>query len=118
MAKRYFILIIVLGALFINPPSVRAEVCFSDSEAVDILTLLDASERDLKVLGNCEKLVKDIYSQLNERDKQVQGLTKDLVEAKHDVIKYKASAKQWKKYTWYTAAGAAVVLLVKIAPVL
>jgi hypothetical protein len=117
MVKGYFILLLIIGAI-LTPLEAHAEVCFTDSEAVDIITILDASERDLKVISNCEKLVKDVYEQLDIRDKQLQGLTKDLVEAKHDVIKYKASAKQWRKYTWYTAAGAAVILLIKVAPIL
>lgn len=120
MAKKYFIYLVtamfVTNIFFVN--SAAAEVCLQDPDAVDVATLLDASERDLDLLGNCEKLVKDLYQQLDERDKQVKSLTKELVEAKQDVIKYKASAEKWRKVAWYTTAAGVVIVVLKILPAL
>lgn len=119
MFKKYFIYIIAVVIINIGYINIaNAEVCLQDSDAVDVATLLDASERDLDVLGNCEKLVKDLYIQLDDRDKQVKSLTKELVEAKHDVIKYKASSKKWKKVAWYTTAVGVVVVVLKFLPAL
>lgn len=114
MFKKYFSLLVVL--LIFNNNWAMAEVCFSDEETVDIVTLLDASERDLVLLDSCEKLVKELYVEVEERDKIVEDLTKQLVTAKEDVIKYQDSAATWKKYTIYTSVGAVVVIILELVP--
>lgn len=120
MYKKYFVYLV--ASMSINLACVvtltQAEVCLDDSVAVDIATILDASERDLDLFGNCEQLVSDLYDQLNQRDKQVESVTKDLIHAKQDVIKYKAQAKKWKTITWYTAGTAVIVVILKLLPAL
>lgn len=95
-----------------------ADVCISDQDAVDIITLLDASERDITVLGSCEKLVKDLYAQLDERDVKLVKVTEDLIEAKHEVIKYKESSKRWRRVAIYSSVTSAILILVQLAPLL
>jgi hypothetical protein len=114
MFKKYFSLLVVLLLLNIN--TATAEVCFTDEEVVDIVTLLDASERDIVLLDSCEKLVKELYVEVEQRDVIVEDLTKQLITAKEDVIKYQESADTWKKYTIYTSLGAAVIIIVELLP--
>jgi hypothetical protein len=120
MTKKYFTYIIVFILLYgCLLPRAYADVCLSNQEAVDVVSLLDASERDLATLGSCEKLVKDLYKQLEDRDTKLVSVTQQLIEAKQDVIKYEASAKMWRKVAWYsTAAGIVTVALYLLPKVL
>lgn len=93
-----------------------AEVCISDEEAVDLITLLDASERDIDVLTNCELLVKDLYKQVDENNKKLVEVTENLIQAKQDVIKYKASATTWKRVAWYASITGVIIVLVEVLP--
>ena len=113
MFKKYFTYFIVLVFIYSSCiQKVYAEVCLSNQEAVDVISLLDASERDLNILSSCEQIVKDLYKQLEVRDDRLQTVTQQLIEAKQDVIKYEASAKMWKKVAWYsTALGVATAAL-------
>ena len=120
--KQYFVIIIVAILLFlVNLPSVAlAEemVCVSGKDAVDIITLLDASERDMKLLSNCEKLVKDLYAEIEHKDIKIKDLTKELITARQDVIKYKAKNKVLKKVTWYAVAGSVIIVAIELVPLL
>jgi hypothetical protein len=115
-------IVFVLSFLFLFnilfPSKVRAEVCFSDTETTNIITLLDASERDLDYIKSCESLVKELYNKLEERDKTVIILTKDLIQAKQDVIKYKASRDTWRKVVIYGGTAGVVVIILTVAPTL
>lgn len=88
------LLIVFFVVLWCTP--VLAEVCVSDAEAVDLITLLDASERDMNVLGKCELLVKDLYAQVEEKDQKVVTLTNDLINAKKQVLAYEKANRTWK----------------------
>lgn len=96
----------------------RADVCISDQDTVDIITLLDSSERDITVLGSCEKLVNDLYTQLDNRDKKLVTITTDLIGAKQEVIKYKHSSERWRRVAVYSSLTGALLILIQIAPVL
>lgn len=115
--RKYFVIIVI--CLIFNGLTVKSafsEVCISDSDAVDLITLLDASERDLEVLGSCESLVKELYTKVEEQDKKVVKLTEELIEAKQDVIKYKDSAKRWKRIAWYSSITGALIVIIQILP--
>jgi len=120
MLKQYFILSVVFLLLLFVPCRVYAEdvVCVSGSDAVDIITLLDASERDLDLLSNCEKLVKDLYDEIEHKDKKINNLTKEVITARQDVIKYKEKNKGLKRITWYAVTGSVVLALIKFLPAL
>jgi len=116
MAKKYFIYSILVLFLInqIGVGIANAEVCIKDSDSIDVITLLDASERDLSTLSSCELLVKDLYSKLDERDNQAKGLTDQLISAKQDVLIYKASAAKWRRITLYTTAAGIAVVVIKL----
>lgn len=117
MFKRYFIYITSLLLLLsiINQKTAYADmVCVESNQAVDIIALLDASEKDLEQLKNCEKLVKELYSELEGSNENLIRLTTELIEAKQDVIEYKASSKRWRSISIYAGGGAIVVLGVVI----
>jgi hypothetical protein len=112
-----YIFIILTSIYASSAPSLAlGEVCISDQDAVDLITLLDASERDIDVLSNCELLVKDLYKQVDENNKKLVKVTEDLIQAKQDVIKYKASATTWKRVAWYTSITGIVIVLVEVLP--
>lgn len=92
------------------------QVCFSEQEAVDIITLLDSSERDLQVISDCQLLVKDLYKEVEDRENKVKILTTDLIDAKKDIIKYRADIKRWKKITWYSGLATVAMLAIQILP--
>lgn len=112
----YLFYLFIVNSIFIH--QVKADVCFSDEETVNIITLLDASERDLDYIKSCESLVKELYNKLDERDKTVVILTKDLIQAKQDVIKYKASRDTWRKVVIYGGTAGVVVIILTVAPTL
>ncbi len=95
-----------------------AEVCFTDDEAVNIIALLDASERDLDYITSCDSLVKELYIKIEERDKKIINLTEELIKAKQDAIEYKASRDTWRRIVIYGGAAGAVVLIIELAPLL
>lgn len=116
-----YIFIVVLSLLIILPRTGIAQeevagVCFTEKQAIDIITLLDASERDIQLLGSCQKLVKDLYTQLKDRDDKIVTLTEGLIEAKQQVIEYKLSSQRWRKVSLYTGIGAAILLAIEILP--
>jgi hypothetical protein len=116
---QYFtILLVSLYCLVGNAELSFADVCVSDQEAVDIITLLDASERDIAVLGSCEKLVQDLYAQLDLRDEKIVRITTDLIGAKQEAIKYKNSAVKWRRVAIYSSVTGAIILLIQLVPVL
>jgi hypothetical protein len=91
-------------------------VCVTSAEAVDIITLLDASERDIDLLSNCEKLVEDLYKEIEHKDNKIKGLTKELITARQEVIKYKAKNKALRRITWYVAAGGVILITIELLP--
>lgn len=88
-------------------------VCISEKETVEIITLLDASERDLQVIETCQKLTNDLYKELDKRDKKVQDLTKELITAKDNELKYRNSSSRWR--TIAIATSATTIVLVAVA---
>lgn len=111
-------LLVLITVLNVNISQAQAEVCITDKDTVDLITLLDASERDLSVMSSCDKLAKDLYSQLNTRDKKIVTITKDLIGAKQDIIKYKQSSEKWRSVAIYTGLTGVIVVLVQALPVL
>ena len=116
-----YLVIVILSLLYVLPNISAAQeevagVCFTEKQAIDIITLLDASERDIQLLGSCQKLVKDLYTQLEDRDDKIVTLTEGLIEAKQQVIEYKLSAQRWRKVSLYTGIGAAILLAIEILP--
>ena len=118
--KQYFIYIITVACVvFACATTVHAdEVCFSEQDAVDIITLLDASERDLELLSSCQKLVNELYIEIEIRDKKIVALTDELIKANQQVIKYKKKYERAKKVAWYTTAAGVIILLVQVLPAL
>jgi competence protein ComGC len=119
--KQYFIITVVILLLLFVPNSTLAEeqtVCISGTEAVDIITLLDASERDIELLNNCEKLVKDLYTEIERKDTKINNLTKELITARQDVIEYKEKNKTLRKITWYAVGGSVIITVVNLLPAL
>lgn len=117
--KKYFITSIVGVCLALAPCSnVYADVCFSDAEAVDLITLLDASERDLDNLTSCQKLVQELYKEVKERDDKIVALTNEIINANQQVIKYKRKYKTAKQIAWYTSIAAAAIVLIEVLPFL
>lgn len=115
---RRIIAVIILVFLTLIPSYVRAEVCVTDQEAVDLITLLDASERDMVVQGKCEVLVKDLYNKVEERGKQVEDLTNQLIEAKQEIIDYRNANQTWRQIAMVTGATSIVLLAIQIVPFL
>jgi len=118
--SQYFTILILASVIFTGgwACNAYADVCISDQDAVDIITLLDSSERDITVLGSCDKLVNDLYVQLDSRDKKLITITTDLIEAKQETIKYKHSSEKWRRTAIYSSITGAILLLVQVLPVL
>ena len=119
LLKKYFIYIIVgvfLLTVVSNSSTAFAEVCVSDTTAVDLITLLDASERDLELLNDCTKLVNELHKEVKERDERIVTLTNDLINANQKVITYKRKYKTARKVAWYTSAAAAILVIIEILP--
>jgi peptidoglycan hydrolase CwlO-like protein len=116
--KKYFIYIIVsVLVVFASNTAVYAEeVCFSEKDAVDLITLLDASERDIELLSSCHKLVNELHAEISIRDKKINTLTDDLIQANQKVIKYQKKYERAKRIAWYTTAAGVIVILVQILP--
>lgn len=117
-AKKYFSYLIAGLVIFSITFSKEAfaDVCINDQQAVDVITLLDGSERDLQRIGSCETLVADLYKEIQVRDQKITLLTHQLIDAKQDAIKYRASAEKWKKVAWYSTAGGIIVVIVTVVP--
>lgn len=121
MSKTYFIFIVVLFLFFtvLNCNIVKAEdVCFTEGQAVDIITLLDASERDIELLESCKELVDNLYREVEERDKKIINLTDEIINANQKVIRYRSKYKTVKRIAWYTSILSGVLVLIQIAPLL
>jgi peptidoglycan hydrolase CwlO-like protein len=114
--KKYFV-IIILGILMclISTTGVQAdEVCFSEAEAVDIITLLDASERDIQLLSSCEALVKELYSEIERRDEVITSLTNDLIKANQKHIVYKEKYIRARNIAWISSLTGILVVLITL----
>jgi hypothetical protein len=98
-------------------PAYAENICISEQDAVDLITLLDASERDMDRLSTCTALVDKLYKVLKEKDEKIESLTQELIDARQDVLKYRAQNKRLRRITWYALGAAAVVILVEIVPV-
>jgi hypothetical protein len=93
-----------------------ADVCLSEETAIDVITLLDASERDLVLLDSCHKLVDELYAEIKDRDEKIVSLTNDLINANKKVIKYKRKYEAAKKVAWYTSIAAGIIVLIEVIP--
>ncbi len=89
-------------------------ICITDSEAVDLITLLDASERDIVILNSCKQLVKDLYKEVDIRDAKIEVLTKELISAKQDSLQYLTSSKRWRTIALATSVSTIVLVLVAL----
>ena len=118
--KKYFIYIIIgCFLLFGNlSPCFADEVCFTEQTAVDIITLLDASERDLVLLSSCESLVKELEKEIKIRDEKIVSLTKELIEARQTAVKYEKKYKRARQVAWYTSIAGAIIIAVQTLPAL
>jgi len=114
--KFYSILIFLFYLVVCTFPShVSAEesvVCLVSSDVVDIITLLDASERDLERLRSCEGLVNELKAELDLSNERVIKLTQQLIDAKTDTIKYKASSDRWRSIAIYGGGGVIVAIVI------
>lgn len=113
-----FILIVLMVLYPLQVLAQNKEVCITEKDTIDLITLLDASERDLSIMESCESLVKELYGEVEARDEKNINVTNDLIQAKQDVIKYRAASTRWKKVAWYTSIGSAVMLVIQVAPLL
>lgn len=94
----------------------RAEdVCISENDTLDLITLLDAYDHDLTILSNCEELNKELNKQLLERNSQVESLTVQLVKAKQQELKYMASARTWRTVAWVSTATGILIVVISVA---
>ena len=93
-------------------------VCVTEQDTVDLITLLDSSERDLELLDTCQKLVKDLYKEIDVRDIRIQKLTKDIITSKQDSLKYQASSKRWRNVALVTGTTSVVLLIIQVLPIL
>jgi len=119
LLKKYFIYSIVGVFLLMTPCNyVQADVCFTEEQAVDLITLLDASERDLELLDSCQQLVQELYKEIEERDDKIVSLTNEIINANQQVIKYKRKYKVAKQIAWYTSIAGAVIILIEVLPLL
>lgn len=116
---RLLIALLVFISFLVSPAlSEENVICVSDSDVVDLITLLDSSERDLAILEECQKLVKDLYTELDSRDGKVEVLTKELIKTKQDSLKYRSSATRWRTIAIATTTTSVVLILIQILPVL
>jgi len=116
---RVYIAVLIISLLLINvPTNAYSQVCLANEEAIDIITLLDASERDMKSLSKCITLVDEVYKTLEARDKKIDNLVKELIKAEQKVIKYQDSVNTWRRATWYTGITAAVLLIIQVGQIL
>lgn len=93
-------------------------VCFEEKHAVDLITLLDASARDIELLSTCEKLVSDLYKEIEAKDKKIVSLTDEVIKANQRAIKYERKYKAARNVAWYSVIGSIIVVIIKIAPAL
>lgn len=109
-----FLLVIAFLNLSVFISTTQAEVCFTDEEAVDIITLLEASEHDLELLNSCNQLVEQLYAEIKLRDEHIAKLTDELVKADE---RYRALVKKRDREKWlrYVGVGAIVVVIAKVA---
>jgi hypothetical protein len=119
---RYFIVFILFLAfpaitLAEQEPSVEL-ICISEQDVVDLITLLDSSERDLQLLDTCQKLAKDLYKEIDVRDIRIQRLTKDLISSKQDSLRYQAHSKRWRNVALITGTSSIILIIVQLLPVL
>jgi hypothetical protein len=110
--------LLIIGILFPYYSAAAEDVCITEKDTVDLITLLDSSERDIVVKDSCQKLVKDLYSELDSKDQKLETLTKELVTSKQDVIKYRAANSTWKTWALVTTTSTALLLAIQIAPAL
>ncbi|RKZ96088.1 MAG: hypothetical protein DRQ40_02025 [Gammaproteobacteria bacterium] len=118
MLKQYFIscIAIVVLLLTLTVPVNAEDVCITERDTVDIISLLDASERDMDRLSTCTSLVDKLYKELEHKDLKLASLTQELIGARQDVIKYKARNKRLQRITWYAVGTAVIVILVDVLP--
>lgn len=105
-------LAMLLASTNLMAQAFEAKICISKQQAIDIITLLDASDKDLEVLGSCEQLVTELYKTVEERDKRIADLTSNLIQAKQDVLEYKGKVVFWRRVSLYgTAVSVALIVL-------
>ena len=115
---KYFIFSILVMCIACFPAKALAEVCLSDEEAVDVITLLDSSERNTVILGSCEKLVKDLYSEVEQREEKIVNITNELITAKQEALDYQKSRDTWREVALISGAANIVFTLAVLLPLL
>lgn len=117
--KQYFITSIATLTFLItlSGPVYASEVCISEKDTVDIISLLDASERDMERLSTCTALVDKLYEELQRKDNKIESLTQELIDARQDVLRYRAENARLRKITWYAVGTTAIVILIEVLPV-
>lgn len=117
--KQYFINSIAALALIIafSSPVYASDVCITERDTVDIISLLDASERDMERLSTCTALVDKLYEELERKDMKIASLTQELIDARQDVLRYRAENKRLRKITWYAVGTTAIIILIEVLPV-
>ena len=109
---KYFIILLICLFYCTELQAQTSNICVTDKEVVELITLLDASERDIKLLGSCKLLVKDLYKEIDNRDIKVETLTKELISAKQDSLTYLASSKRWRVIALSTSVSTIALLLI------
>ena len=112
---KYFIFSVVVTLFLCLPLRSFAEVCLSDEDAVDVITLLDSAERNQVILGSCEKLVKDLYSEVEARDEKIITTTTELIAARQEALDYQASRDNWRQYALISGAANLVFVIAVVA---
>lgn len=113
--KLLYSIIFLLLTFCISATSYAEQVCFSQQEAIDIITLLDSSERDLRSLEDCRILVKELSAEVEHRGVKIKSLTDDIIKANQQVVEYKTKYDQAKKIAWYSGITSVVVIAVAVA---
>lgn len=104
-----------LKSIEVEPKPAQPNFCVSRNQAVDVVALLEASEKDIRLLKSCRVLVNDLKQAVINRDVQLDAMTAELIKAKKEIIKYEANAATWRKVAWYSVilggVGIALVLI-------
>jgi len=117
MISRFFKLLIssILFTYIVFAPVIaQGQVCFTDKEAVDLITLLEASNHDIEALKTCDALVDQLYNEIKLRDEHIVKLTEQLIRTEQNLkdVERKREREKWLRYA---GIGAIVAVIAKIA---
>lgn len=110
--------LVIFIVLALSSITYAQEVCIPSEQAADIIALLEASEEDIILLDRCTKLVKELETEIDRRDKRIVKLTNDLIRANTEVIDYKVKLETAEDRLNYSLGGNVILTILLIAPLL